>query len=64
AKNTIDFAQILHSLDEVPARQKLFLIDACHSGDLDKSGIEKNNKTILPIRILTRQILHQAKVFH
>jgi predicted lipoprotein len=28
AKNTIDFAQILHSLDEVPARQKRFLIDA------------------------------------
>jgi hypothetical protein len=44
AKNTIDFAQILHSLDEVPARQKLFLIDACHSGDLDKTGIEATSK--------------------
>lgn len=40
AKNTIDFSKLLSALDAIPARQKLFLIDACHSGDLDKSGIE------------------------
>lgn len=43
AKNTIDFSKLLTALDEIPARQKLFLIDACHSGDLDKSAIEATN---------------------
>jgi hypothetical protein len=45
SKNTIDFSKLLSALDEIPARQKLLLIDACHSGDLDKSGIEATNKT-------------------
>lgn len=39
AKNTIDFGKLLTAMDAVPARQKLLLIDACHSGDLDKKNI-------------------------
>ena len=46
AENTIDFKQLLLLLDNVTARQKLLLIDACHSGDLDKSAtIKKENIT-------------------
>jgi hypothetical protein len=37
--NTIDFLSLLASIDVIPARQKLLLIDACHSGDLDKSNL-------------------------
>ncbi len=37
--NTIDFLSLLASTDVIPARQKLLLIDACHSGDLDKSNL-------------------------
>jgi hypothetical protein len=29
-------------LDKVPARRRLIMIDACHSGELDKSEIEVN----------------------
>ena len=39
AKNTIDFGKLLTAMDAIPARQKLILIDACHSGDLDKRNI-------------------------
>ena len=47
AKNTIDFGKLLTAMDAIPARQKLILIDACHSGDLDKKNIvstKENNK--------------------
>ncbi len=60
AKNTIDFSKLLSALDEIPARQKLFLIDACHSGDLDKSGIEataKNtNEQVQPDSTTTKSV--------
>ena len=39
AKKTIDFGKFLTSMDAIPSRQKLILIDACHSGDLDKRNI-------------------------
>lgn len=40
--NTIGFEKLLSSMDAIPARQKLLLIDACHSGDLDRSNVAED----------------------
>jgi WD40 repeat protein len=37
-QNGFPFAKIDELLDSIPARDKLLLMDACHSGELDKSG--------------------------
>jgi hypothetical protein len=43
----IDYQGVLDGLDALPARQKLFLIDACHSGnfDLDHPFIQASRTT-------------------
>jgi hypothetical protein len=43
ATNTIDFKQVLAAMESIPSRQKLLLIDACHSGDLDTKAKLKTN---------------------
>ena len=35
----ISFTTLSHLLDSIPARKRLFLIDACHSGEVDKESI-------------------------
>jgi WD40 repeat protein len=42
AKNGLPYEAIEQMLDKVPARRRLIMIDACHSGELDKSEIEVN----------------------
>ena len=37
---TIDYSSLLDKLESLPARQKLFIIDACYSGDLDKKILQ------------------------
>lgn len=37
----IPFAMLESVIDGIPARNKLMLIDACHSGEVDKSAIRK-----------------------
>jgi len=39
--NGISFSNIESLVDGIPARKKLVLIDACHSGELDKEEIEE-----------------------
>lgn len=39
--NGISFEDIEHLIDSLPARHKVVLIDACHSGGIDKQEIEE-----------------------
>ena len=44
ANNGLPYEAIEQMLDKVPARRRLVMIDACHSGELDKSEIEMASK--------------------
>ncbi|MEH0156548.1 caspase family protein [Limibacter armeniacum] len=46
AKKGIAYTAFEQLLSAIPARQKLMLIDACHSGEVDKTSIKKQTEGI------------------
>jgi len=47
SKNGISFDMIESLMDSIPARKKLVLIDACHSGELDKEEIREKTQAVM-----------------
>ncbi len=45
AENGLPYEDLENLLDSIPARKKLMLIDACHSGEVDKEELETINST-------------------
>lgn len=65
ASTGITFNEMEYLLDSIPSRKKIFLIDACHSGELDKEAIKgksaiankipDNGKPFAPLSFKTSQ---------
>jgi WD40 repeat protein len=47
SKKGISYDSLLHAIEKIPARSKVFFIDACHSGELDKDDVIKSEETYI-----------------
>lgn len=62
-QSSIPYLELENLLDEIPARNKLFLMDACHSGEIDKTSVEFIQQDQLPEGEVTFRAVGNRPIF-
>jgi len=61
ALHSIPYASLTNIFTDVPARQKLLLIDACHSGEIDKENVQFNFGSSMAAKPLGRSSIRKVQ---